>query len=83
MTFALNAPRLKGALSVSDEEALEAVAFAFKVLKIVVEPGGAVALAALLKGDGWLAGRTAVAIASGGNIDPALFARAICQEQGR
>jgi threonine dehydratase len=77
MTFALNQPRLAGARTVSDAEALAAVAFAFDVLKIVVEPGGAVALASLLKGEGWLDGRTAVVIASGGNVDPGVFAEAI------
>jgi threonine dehydratase len=77
MTFALNQPRLTGALSVTDEEALAAVAFAFRHLKLVVEPGGAVALAALLSGKLKLEGRTAVVVASGGNIDPEVFVRAL------
>jgi len=77
MTFAINQPRLTGALAVSDEEVLAAVAFAFRHLKLVVEPGGAVGLAALLSGRLKLDGRTAVVIASGGNIDPAVFIRAI------
>jgi threonine dehydratase len=77
MTFALNQPRLAGVLAVTDEEALAAVAFAFRHLKLVVEPGGAVALAALLSGKLKLEGRTAVVVASGGNIDPGVFARAL------
>ena len=77
MTFAINQTRLAGVLAVNDEEALAAVAFAFSWLKIVVEPGGAVALAALLSGKLKLDGRTAVAVASGGNIDPAVFIRAL------
>ena len=77
MTFAINQPRLSGVLAVTDDEALAAVAFAFRHLKIVVEPGGAVALAALLSGKLKLAGRTAVAVASGGNVDPAVFIRAL------
>jgi threonine dehydratase len=77
MTFALNQPRLTGVLSVTDEEALAAVAFAFRHLKLVVEPGGAVALAALLSGKLKLEGRTAVVVASGGNIDPEVFVRAL------
>jgi len=77
LTFSINQPRLAGALAVSDEEALAAVAFAFRVLKLVVEPGGAVGLAALLSGKLRLKGRTAVAVASGGNVDPSVFARAI------
>jgi threonine dehydratase len=64
-------------LTVTDEEALAAVAFAFRHLKLVVEPGGAVALAALLSGKLKLDGRTAVVVTSGGNVDPDVFARAI------
>ncbi len=77
MTFALNQPRLTGVLAVTDDEALAAVAFAFRHLKLVVEPGGAVALAALLSVKLKLDGRTAVVVASGGNIDPHVFVRAI------
>jgi threonine dehydratase len=75
--FAINGPRLAGALAVSDDEALAAMAFAFRHLKLVLEPGGAVALAALLTGKLELNGRTAVAVASGGNVDPEVFCRAI------
>jgi threonine dehydratase len=46
-------------------------------LKLVVEPGGAVALAALLAGRIDLRGRIVVAVLSGGNVDPALFARLV------
>jgi threonine dehydratase len=77
MTFALNASRLAGALAVSDQEALDAMAFAFRHLKIVLEPGGAAGLAVLLAGKLELGGRTAVVIASGGNVDAAVFARAL------
>jgi threonine dehydratase len=77
LTFSINHPRLSGALAVTDEEALAAVAFAFRHLKLVVEPGGAVALAALLSGKLTLNGRTAVIVASGGNVDPGVFARAL------
>ena len=55
--------------SVTDEEALAAVAFAFRELKLVVEPGGAVALAAVLAGKVPVEGRTVVALLSGGNIE--------------
>ena len=64
-------------LSVSDAEALRAVAFAFSELKLVVEPGGAVALAAILSGRVATQGRTLVATLSGGNIDPAMLQRAL------
>ena len=77
ITFAINGPRLAGALAASDEEALAAMAFAFRHLKLVLEPGGAVALAALLNGRIALEGRTALVVASGGNVDPALYARAM------
>ncbi|WP_431300618.1 threonine ammonia-lyase [Tabrizicola sp. BL-A-41-H6] len=64
--------RLAGAgLSVTDEQALHAVALAFSHLGLVLEPGGAVALAAALFADGL--GDTVICTASGGNVDPALF----------
>ncbi len=77
LTFALNQLRLAGALAVSDGEALDAMAFAFRHLKLVLEPGGAVALAALLQGRLRLEGRTAVVIASGANVDAAVFRQAL------
>ena len=61
----------------SDDEVRRAIAFAFRHLKLVVEPGGAVALAAVLAGKLALEGRTAALVLSGGNVDPALFAAAI------
>jgi threonine dehydratase len=80
LTFALNRRQLSGALAVTDEEALAAVAFAFRHLKLVLEPGGAVALAAALSGKIDLAGGTAVIIASGGNVDAEVFGRALSPE---
>jgi threonine dehydratase len=77
LTFPINQRRLSGALAVTDEEALEGVAFAAARMKLVVEPGGAVALAALLTGKLDVRGRTVVAVASGGNVDPAILARAL------
>ncbi len=77
MTFALNSRTLSGALGVSDEEALAAMAFAFKHLKLVLEPGGAAALAALLSGRIEANGRTTLVIASGGNVDASVYSRAI------
>ena len=65
--------RLCGAgLVVTDEQALRAVALAFAHLRIVLEPGGAVALAAALFDDSL--GDTVICTGSGGNVDPALFA---------
>jgi threonine dehydratase len=77
ITFPINQPRLAGAVAASDDEVLAAMAFAFEHLKLVVEPGGAAALAALLAGRVALNGRTAVIVASGGNVDPATFVRAL------
>lgn len=76
LTFPIN-QRLAGALTVTDEEVAEAVRYAFRTLKLVVEPGGAVSLAALLAGKVEAAGRTTAIVLSGGNIDPALFAAII------
>ncbi len=77
LTFAVNRHQLAGALGVSDDEALAAMAFAFRHLKLVLEPGGAVALAAVLSGKIDTRDRTTLVIASGGNVDGALFSRAI------
>ena len=51
--------------------------YAFSTLKLVVEPGGSVGLAALLAGKVRLAGTTVGLVLSGGNVDPDLFARVI------
>jgi threonine dehydratase len=53
------------------------MAFAFLDYKLVVEPGGAVALAAVLANKIAIAGRTIVAVCSGGNVDPAIFMTAL------
>ena len=77
LTFALNRTLLAGAVAVSDAEVLHAMAFAFTHLKIVAEPGGAVALAALLSGRFPARGKAVGCVISGGNVDPAVFARAL------
>lgn len=69
--------RLSGAgLVVTEDETLRAMALAFSRLKIVVEPGGAVALAAALFHGNSL-GETVIAICSGGNVDGDIFRMAI------
>ena len=76
ITFGILSDRAAVALTVSDSEAFGAVRFAWKRHQLVVEPGGAVALAALLSGK--LAPvEDTVVVLSGGNIDPALHARII------
>ncbi|MFW5661878.1 MAG: pyridoxal-phosphate dependent enzyme, partial [Oceanicaulis sp.] len=77
ITFAINQHRLKGVAIVTDADALAAVRYAFETLKLVVEPGGAAALAAVLSGKIETAGRTTVVVLTGGNVDPGVFARAI------
>jgi threonine dehydratase len=77
LTFAINRGLLAGILTVSDAEVEAAMARAFRDLKLVVEPGGAVALAAALAGKVALAGRTTAIILSGGNVDPAMFIAAL------
>ena len=64
-------------LVVTDEEALRAMALAFLRLKIVVEPGGAVALAAALFHGSEIEGDTAIAVASGGNVEAEMFTTAL------
>ena len=77
MTFAINRAMVAEGSAVSDQEVAAAVAFAFRELKLVVEPGGAAALAALLSGKLDVKGKIAVAVLSGGNVDPDLFYRLV------
>jgi threonine dehydratase len=67
-------------LTVSDDDVLAAMGFAFEHLKLVVEPGGAVALAAILAGKLHTEKQTIGIVLSGGNVDAALFQRAIRTE---
>ena len=77
MTFPI-LHRLAGqGIAVSDEEAKRAMALAFNRLKIVLEPGGAVSLAAALFHRDALRMDTAIAVTTGGNVDPALFAQVL------
>lgn len=64
-------------LAVSDDEALRAMALAFRHLRVVIEPGGAVALAAALFRPEQVGGDAVIAVATGGNVDAALYARAL------
>jgi threonine dehydratase len=82
LTFPLLAANLAGVVSVDDTEVAEAMRFAFQHLKLVVEPGGAVALAALLsrKLAPDEAGATVI-ILSGGNVDPGLFCRILASTE--
>jgi threonine dehydratase len=77
LTFAINRSLIGQGVALSDRDIAAAVAFAFRELKLVVEPGGAVALAALLTGVIDARGGIAVAVLSGGNVDPELFCRLV------
>ncbi|RZJ03126.1 MAG: threonine/serine dehydratase [Brevundimonas sp.] len=81
LTFPINR-RLSGVVTVSDAEVAAAVRYAFRVLKLVVEPGGAVSLAALLAGRAETRGLTTAIVLSGGNVDPGLFAEIIEERFG-
>jgi threonine dehydratase len=78
ITFAVAQANVAGGLSVTDEEARAAMRFAFRELKLVLEPGGAAALAAILAGRIPTQGRTIAAMLSGGNVDPKDFGEIIC-----
>jgi len=77
LTFAINRTTLSGGLVVSEEEVADGVRAAFRDLKLVAEPGGAVALAALLAGKVPEAAGAVVVVLSGGNVDAELFCRLI------
>lgn len=80
LTFSINKKLLTSGLAVSEAEVKQAMAFAFQHLKIVIEPGGAVGLAALLAGKIAAEGRSIAVIASGGNVDPAFFAQVLTEK---
>jgi len=78
ITFAINSRLLAKGITASDAEVGVAVGFAFRELKLVVEPGGAVGLAALLAGGLDISGgKNVVIVLSGGNVDADLYARLI------
>ncbi len=76
LTFALNRRLLAGVQTVTDEETGRAMATAFDALKLVAEPGGAVAIAAAIAGHRD-SGAEVIAVLSGGNVDPMLFAEVL------
>jgi threonine dehydratase len=77
ITFALARRLLAGGVAVTDDDVRNAMAIAFSAYKLVLEPGGAAALAAVLSGKLAVTGKTVAIIASGGNVDPTLFATAL------
>jgi threonine dehydratase len=77
LTFAINQSRLRGGLAVSDDEVRRAMAFAARTLKLVVEPGGAVALACVMSGKLDVRDRTVAITLSGANVDDALLSEVL------
>jgi threonine dehydratase len=77
LTFGINRRLLAGGLSVDDAAVLDAMRAAFLELKVVVEPGGAIALAAALTGALDCGGKTVLIVLSGGNVDPRRFIEAL------
>jgi threonine dehydratase len=77
ITFAINSRLLTKGVTASDSEVGAAVGFAFRELKLVVEPGGAVGLAALLSGHIDARGKNVVIVLSGGNVDADMYAKLI------
>ena len=77
LTFPINKELLSGGAVITDRDALQAIATAFKHLKIIIEPGGAAAVAAVLTGQFPQGATTVVAVASGGNIDAQMFRQAL------
>jgi threonine dehydratase len=77
ITFAINSRLLSHGVTASDAEVGVAVGFAFRELKLVVEPGGSVGLAALLAGHIDARGKNVAIVLSGGNVDADLFAKLI------
>jgi threonine dehydratase len=73
LTFDIMRNAVSGSITVSDAEVREAMRYAFRYLKIVVEPGGAAGLAAVLHAKLDTSGKTTAIIFSGGNVDVELF----------
>jgi threonine dehydratase len=80
ITFPINRSLIGQGITVSDSEVGRAVRFGFEELKLVVEPGGAVGLAAMLAGKVELRGKVVVGVLSGGNVDAELFGRLVNSE---
>src|SRR5437016_2741789 len=77
LTFSINSKLLANAVIASDDEVGAAAAYAYRELKLGVEPGGAVGLAALVPGRIEARGKNVVIVLSGGNVDADLFARLV------
>ncbi len=77
LTFPILRELIGAGLTANDTEVAAAVRYAFQELKLVVEPGGAIGLAALLAGKLDVKGKVVVGVLSGGNVDAEFFAKLI------
>ena len=77
LTFPIMQAHCGAGVVVTDEDCLRAMGLAYERLKIVVEPGGAAALAAALFYPDQFEGDAIIAVTTGGNVDPATFIRAL------
>lgn len=77
ITFGFNRKAVAGGMAVTNHEVQRAVAFAFHALKLVIEPGGAVGLAAILAGKIDCRDKTVATVFTGANVDPVLFQRLV------
>jgi threonine dehydratase len=77
ITFEVNRRLVSAGVIATDDEVRQAMAFAFREFKLVVEPSGAVGIAALIAGRVNARGKTVAVVISGGNVEPKLFAQAI------
>ena len=83
-TFPITSKLLQGSLVVDDNEVREAMRVAFEMLQVVLEPGGATGLAAVLSGKcGSVKGKTVVVVASGGNLDYEKFSKIMSGGSGK
>ena len=80
LTFEIIKKHVSGGLVISDADVCEAMRYAFRELKLVVEPGGAITLAALLSGQLDVADKRVGIVLSGGNVDPEAYAKIICSD---
>jgi threonine dehydratase len=74
ITFAIISREASGIVTVTDEQLVEAMRFAFERMKLVIEPSGAAALAAVMYGEIPVRGKRVGVIISGGNVDRSRFA---------
>ena len=82
LTFPINLALLDRGLSVTDDQVKAAMRFAFAAMKLVIEPGGAVSLAAILHGLAPATAGDSAIVVSGANVDPSLYAAILGEAEG-